>query len=764
MYGGYQGAYGAYGNQQAASQPYQQQGQQNYYPGVNPYAANYGYAAAQLPPPPPPPPVADPYAGQFQTFPSQATKIAPNPYFKKPQNQQQQGYDAAVYNYAQQNTPKNWKHGGGGRQGRQGSGDNKQYYCEVCKISCAGGITYKEHLEGQRHKKKEAMAKQGIPSTSLAKNKLSYRCDLCDVTCTGQDTYSAHVRGGKHLKTAQLHKKLGKPVPEDVPTIIAPGADGPTETKAKPKWHQQALPGGKIVIGINTVNFVGGTKLNSTGQLEEKKREVAAAVSSVGRKTGGAAATTTIEVEDEKLRAMIAAEEVQPVGEEHVTEERDATGKLVQFHCKLCDCKFSDPNAKEIHIKGRRHRVSYRQKIDPTLVVDVKPSNKRSQEKRKNQLPAVHEPPSFMKTPWFAPPAPEGREFNIVDDRTINEKYAGLNPGVEFISNVDRLISDINESLKYVSDKIERDVRKIPEDVVELPTTTTTTEQPPRTVLGCSRVGIIAKGTFIKGDRCAEVVLTCTPVPTSGLVEQIRRLFGESTTSLTIEPDPESPSSLIVTANYFPNMKCRILITSAVVRKDDDSIVTGCAADKDLCIYALASIRNTKWYDSHCQYLNSCQSVIRLLRDLRNKYPEVACLDDYKMELIVSNIIDSSPMSLGLSDAFKRIVEALASGYLYSAILSDPCETSRPNVLDALTDEQKHSLTALAQNFVRQIAFNQIHEILGIDRLQDTIDLPEDAPMLKRPLESNENAENAENLDDSPVSKKEKLDEEPADI
>lgn len=35
--------------------------------------------------------VADPYAGQFQTFPSQATKIAPNPYFKKPQNQQQQG-------------------------------------------------------------------------------------------------------------------------------------------------------------------------------------------------------------------------------------------------------------------------------------------------------------------------------------------------------------------------------------------------------------------------------------------------------------------------------------------------------------------------------------------------------------------------------------------------------------------------------------------------------------------------------------------------
>ena len=32
------------------------------------------------------------------------------------------------------------------------------HYCEVCKISCAGPQTYKEHLEGQKHKKKAAMA------------------------------------------------------------------------------------------------------------------------------------------------------------------------------------------------------------------------------------------------------------------------------------------------------------------------------------------------------------------------------------------------------------------------------------------------------------------------------------------------------------------------------------------------------------------------------------------------------------------------------
>lgn len=57
---------------------------------------------------------------------------------------------------------------------------------------------------------------------------------------------------------------------------------------------------------------------------------------------------------------MAAEKEVQPVGEDYVEEERNAAGKLLQFNCKLCDCKFSDPNAKNIHIKGRKHRLQYK--------------------------------------------------------------------------------------------------------------------------------------------------------------------------------------------------------------------------------------------------------------------------------------------------------------------------------------------------------------------------------------------------------------------
>ena len=53
------------------------------------------------------------------------------------------------------------------------------------------------------------------------------------------------------------------------------------------------------------------------------------------------------------------------------------SGKVISFNCKLCDCKFNDPNAKEMHMKGRRHRLQYKKKVNPNLQVDVKTTSKQ---------------------------------------------------------------------------------------------------------------------------------------------------------------------------------------------------------------------------------------------------------------------------------------------------------------------------------------------------------------------------------------------------
>lgn len=63
-------------------------------------------------------------------------------------------------------------------------------------------------------------------------------------------------------------------------------------------------------------------------------------------------------------------------------------GKVISFNCKLCECRFNDPNAKEMHMKGRRHRLQYKKKVNPELVVEVKPSlrqRKLQEEKLRRQ-------------------------------------------------------------------------------------------------------------------------------------------------------------------------------------------------------------------------------------------------------------------------------------------------------------------------------------------------------------------------------------------
>lgn len=43
-----------------------------------------------------------------------------------------------------------------------------------------------------------------------------------------------------------------------------------------------------------------------------------------------------------------------------ICQVRNTDGKVIRFHCKLCECSFNDPNAKDMHLKGRRHRLQYK--------------------------------------------------------------------------------------------------------------------------------------------------------------------------------------------------------------------------------------------------------------------------------------------------------------------------------------------------------------------------------------------------------------------
>ncbi|KAL1429899.1 hypothetical protein MTO96_015400 [Rhipicephalus appendiculatus] len=205
------------------------------------------------------------------------------------------------------------------------------HYCDVCKISCAGPQTYKEHLEGQKHKKKEAALKSNGTSGTppLPRGGTALRCELCDVTCTGSDAYAAHIRGAKHQKVVKLHTKLGKPIPSTEPV-------GAADSAAK-----------------------------------------------------AAADSESAVAEDGTVDPLKDDKGAEPVGQDYIEEMRNDEGKVISFQCKLCECRFNDPNAKEMHMKGRRHRLQYKKKVNPDLVVDIKPSlrqRKLQEERLRRQL------------------------------------------------------------------------------------------------------------------------------------------------------------------------------------------------------------------------------------------------------------------------------------------------------------------------------------------------------------------------------------------
>ncbi|XP_011350172.2 zinc finger RNA-binding protein isoform X2 [Ooceraea biroi] len=243
--------------------------------------------------------------------------------------------------------------GGGGMKTmrpKQPPKPQQLHYCDVCKISCAGPQTYREHLEGQKHKKKEASLK--VPQQPPARGAgNSLRCELCDVTCTGNDAYAAHIRGAKHQKVVKLHTKLGKPIPSADPTVLNPKPAAAAKAAATKKPTVTATP---------KINFVASGNLGTVNQNQ-----------SVEVKQEEPAAEETVE------EATVDEKDIQPVGQEYIEENKSEDGKIISFNCKLCECRFNDPNAKDMHMKGRRHRFAYKKKVNPDLVVDMKPSLKQ---------------------------------------------------------------------------------------------------------------------------------------------------------------------------------------------------------------------------------------------------------------------------------------------------------------------------------------------------------------------------------------------------
>ncbi|XP_042187149.1 zinc finger RNA-binding protein-like isoform X6 [Oncorhynchus tshawytscha] len=551
------------------------------------------------------------------------------------------------------------------------------HYCDVCKISCAGPQTYKEHLEGQKHKKKEVALKVSQSSSSSSsgggsargtQNQL--RCELCDISCTGADAYAAHIRGAKHQKVVKLHTKLGKPIPSTEPNVVTQTPTSTTASSSKtPASSSSTLTGstsnssylkpvnivsqGGVGIGkgpatnslsaanattavkkVNTpkINFVGGNKLQTTGKVTEEAKVEASKppLPSLVPQVQESKNESSDSLSASTLAAL--QSDVQPVGHDYVEEVRNDEGKVIRFHCKLCECSFNDPNAKEMHLKGRRHRLQYKKKVNPELQVEVKPSirarkiqeekmrkqmqkeeywRRREEEERWRMEMRRYEEDMYWRCmeeqhhwderrggprmpgdgPYLqGPPGPPGllgvrpgmpisqpqgpvppRRPDSSDDRYVMTKHTAIYPSEEELQAVQKIVSITERALKLVSDITDQEKTKETtgeEKEKEVPKTAQD-----RALKGVMRVGVLAKGLLLRGDKNVNLVLLCSEKPTKTLLSCIVEHLPKQLVLVTPEKYEVKGSiedcSIILTSEADPKMTVTVTLTSPSIREEE---------------------------------------------------------------------------------------------------------------------------------------------------------------------------------------------------
>uniref|UniRef100_A0A8C4ZII1 Zinc finger RNA binding protein 2 n=1 Tax=Gadus morhua TaxID=8049 RepID=A0A8C4ZII1_GADMO len=626
------------------------------------------------------------------------------------------------------------------------------HYCDICKISCAGPQTYKEHLEGQKHKKKEAALKSG--GQTGAPNgprgvQTQLRCELCDVSCTGVDAYAAHIRGAKHQKVVKLHTKLGKPIPSTEPVLVN-SAPVYTTTSA-----------GKSSTATTSVS---ASTLSSSSSSSSTPSAAATAPVSGAKPAAAAARPKDPLSEDDDSDRAGGQSDVQPVGPDYVEEVCNDEGKVIRFHCKLCECSFNDPNAKDMHLKGRRHRLQYKKKVNPELPVEIKPSNrarklqegKLRKQKQKAVLKRQRDdeqrwhlemrryeedmywrrmeeeqmywgeqrrrltPPPLMSRPGM--PVPPlltcVRRPDSPDDRHIMAKHSTIYPVEEELQAVQRIVSHSERALKLVSDSL---LEK------EAPS-------PGRLLKGVMRVGILAKGLLLHGDRNVELILLTAKKPTAALLQSIvvqlpKELATFSEHQYEVQAHPDE-ASIVIFSSKEPKMQVTISLTSPLMREDPaadrDNVsppLIHCdpadVLDRKRCLDYLAALRHAKWFQARANGLQSCVIIIRVLRDLCQREATWGAMPAWAMELLVEKIISSAPGPLSPGEAMRRVLECVSTGILQPGGpgLLDPCEKEPTDALSSMTRQAREEITASAQHALRLLAFRQIHKVLGMESL-----------------------------------------------
>ncbi|XP_014241046.1 interleukin enhancer-binding factor 2 homolog [Cimex lectularius] len=230
------------------------------------------------------------------------------------------------------------------------------------------------------------------------------------------------------------------------------------------------------------------------------------------------------------------------------------------------------------------------------------------------------------------------------------------------------------------------------------------------------QVGSFKKGTMLTGKNVADIVVILKTLPTKECVCALGNRVVEDLKA----SNPKEVLDMSVTEQGFdiraPEATVRVLVTTVHqnLRKLDPEL----HMDYKILQRHLAAIRHSRWFEENAQH-STVKVLIRLLRDLRNRFEGFEPLNPWILDLLAHSSIMNNPsrQALPVNVAFRRVLQLLASGLFLpgSSSITDPFETNNIRIHTSLSLEQQDVVCLTAQTLIRILAVAGFKPILDGD-------------------------------------------------
>ncbi|PSN34854.1 Interleukin enhancer-binding factor 2 [Blattella germanica] len=224
------------------------------------------------------------------------------------------------------------------------------------------------------------------------------------------------------------------------------------------------------------------------------------------------------------------------------------------------------------------------------------------------------------------------------------------------------------------------------------------------------QVGSFKKGTMMTGHNVADIVVILKTLPTREAVEALGNKVNDDLKA----QDPHDGFEVSTS-----DATVRVLMTTVHhnLRKLDPEL----HLDQKILQSHLAAIRHSRWFEENAHH-SSIKVLIRLLRDLRNRFEGFEPLSPWMLDLLAHSSIMNNPsrQALPINQAYRRVLQLLAAGLFLpgSAGISDPCEGGNIRVHTAMSLEQQDMVCLTAQTLLRVLAHGGYKRILGLEGVQ----------------------------------------------